>query len=204
MDTQSRSWNWGFVGLWTLTGALGATLFGFAALASVWELGDLVANVAGEIAGIAVAGAAFGGVLALGLSLGPGLLLRGRGIHLGRWIGWSVLGGAFGTAIIFAVLFDMLDANTLPEWLTGPVMGIVLGLSIGLGQWRALGDRAGAGLWPAIAVVAQIAAFMVGLPLGGEGREWLALGAVGLLASAITGLGMGWVLSARRVAAAAT
>jgi hypothetical protein len=34
----------------------------------------------------------------------------------------------------------------------------------------------------------------IGLPLGGEGREWLSLGVIGLLIGAITGLGMVWSL----------
>jgi hypothetical protein len=35
---------------------------------------------------------------------------------------------------------------------------------------------------------------MVGLPIGGENREWLSMAVIGLLVGAITALGMVWVL----------
>jgi NhaP-type Na+/H+ or K+/H+ antiporter len=74
------------------------------------------------------------------------------------------------------------------------VIGVSLGLAIGIGQWltlRRLGNRAN--LWPLISTLALVFALMVGLPLGGEGRKWLSLGVIGLLAGTISGLGMMWL-----------
>ena len=75
-------------------------------------------------------------------------------------------------------------------------------LPLGIGQWLVLRQRnLLAGEWVLISSLAFVVGMVIGLPLGGEGREWLSLGVIGLLVGAITGLGMVWSL--RRQAALA-
>ena len=57
--------------------------------------------------------------------------------------------------------------------------------------------------WPLICVTAFLIAFMVGLPLGGEGREWLSVGVVALLTAVVTGAGFVWLARAADTAVTA-
>jgi uncharacterized membrane protein len=54
-----------------------------------------------------------------------------------------------------------------------------------------------------ITTIAFILAFSVGFALGGEGREWIALGGMGLISGVITALGMVWPLGGKQTAVAA-
>jgi zinc transporter ZupT len=81
-------------------------------------------------------------------------------------------------------------------------MALSLGLSIGVVQWQMLKPHvAQAQLWVPICIAAFFIGFAVGLPLSGEGREWLSLGVVALLTAVFTGAGMVWL--ARRETAVA-
>lgn len=48
-----------------------------------------------------------------------------------------------------------------------------------------------AGVWLQSALAAFVLAFVVGLPLGGEGREWLSAGVIGLVIGVVDRLGDG-------------
>jgi hypothetical protein len=85
----------------------------------------------------------------------------------------------------------------------GIFIGLSLGPPLGIGQWLAL--RKGgvsADVWPLITAAAFVLALVIGFPLGGEGREWLALVVIGLVLGGLTGLSMMWLL--RRPKALAT
>ncbi len=158
-------------------------------------MGEIVENAFGETAMSIVVGGLFGALIGLGASGGTGLLLQGKGVNAARWISYSVIGSSLGGMIGFGIALGLFDAETMPEIVTGLVIGVSLGLPMGIGQWLALRQVGnGAGAWPVISTIAFVLALMVGVPLGGEGRDWLSLGVTGLLAGAISGLGMMWLL----------
>jgi hypothetical protein len=74
------------------------------------------------------------------------------------------------------------------------LIGLSLGLPVGAGQWFVLRTHvAHASLWIPVIALALLVGFVVGLPLGGEDREWLSLGVTSLVSAAISGLGMAWL-----------
>jgi hypothetical protein len=200
MRARNEGLNWRFVGQWLLAGAVGIILFGVLGVATIWSIGEAVERATSELAGFVVMGLVFGALVALGTSLGPGLLLRSRGVSPRRWIGWSVLAGAIGMGIAFVLLQIFVYEGGMDETVIGPILGICLGLPLGLGQWRALADHPNAGLWPAIAVLSFVVATVTGGGLINRGLDWQGLVAIALLASGLTGAGMGWLLQARTAA----
>jgi hypothetical protein len=195
MNEKQMQFDWNFGLRWMVAYGLGILLLGMLAFASVWSLGEIVENNFGETATFVVVGTLFGALIGLGASGGTALLLRSKGISAVRWIAYSVIGGALGGMIGFGIALGLLDAETLPEVFSGLVVGVSLGLPIGIGQWLLLRQQSdGANAWPIISTLALVLALMIGMPLGGEGREWLSLGTIGLAAGAISGLGMMWLL----------
>jgi hypothetical protein len=198
MNAARTQFDWLFGVQWLVVCAVGLLFGGMFALAAMWSVSAHVERAAGETAAYLTGGALFGAIFGLSTNLGPGLLLQGRGLPGARWALASILGGAIGAAIGIAFFFNFLEPNSLPEAVIGAVIGIFLGLPIGLGQWFALRQQnLLAGEWVPVSSLAFVVGLVVGLPLGGEGREWLSLGITGLLVGAITGLGAVWVLRGR-------
>jgi hypothetical protein len=201
MNNQITHFDWNFGLRWLLASAVGLLLGGMLAIFLLWGVAGAVEGLLGETAAFIVGGGLFGAVIALGASLGPGQLLQRHGLSAGRWIAASVIAGALGMAVTMAVVFSLMDMEAISQIVAGAVMGAVLGLSLGVGQWLVLArNDIAATEWPLVSVVAFVVGMMVGLPLGGENREWLSMAVIGLLVGAITALGMVWVL--RREAAA--
>jgi hypothetical protein len=164
------------------------------AFVSMWSIGEWVAQAWGDMAGGIVAGGIFGALLGTGVGLGQAIVLRSYGIPFRRWLGQSVLAGAVGMAIGFGLLFGFFDMDNVPEVAAGLIIALAVGLPIGLVQWQMLKPHvAQAQLWVPIFTVAFLIAFAAGLPLGGEGREWLSVGTVALLLAIISGAGMVWL-----------
>jgi hypothetical protein len=195
MNEKQMQFDWTFGLQWLAACGLGIALAGMLAFASVWSVGEIVENAFGETAALIAAGAIFGTLFTLGASAGTGLVIRRKGINTARWIAYSVIGGAIGGMLGFTFALTLFDATTMPEVWTGLLLGISLGLPMGIDQWlllRQAGENTN--VWPVITSLAFVLAMMIGVPLGGEGREWLSLGTVGLLFGAISGLGMMWLL----------
>jgi hypothetical protein len=192
--------DWAFGLKWMIVCTLGVAITGLSAFISIWTVGEAVEKVAGETLGVLVAGGLFGALFSLGASFGPGILLKKDDISASRWVVSSIVAGAVGMSVGFAVAFSFLE--TMPEATAGLFMGLSLGIPLGIAQ-RSILRRHGieAKEWPAISLVAFLVAFTVGVPLGGEGREWIALGAVGLLLGVLTALGMVWIRRKQTVAA---
>lgn len=201
---NEKQYDWSFGIQYFIACAVGVGLLGMAAFFSMWSIGEAVEGFAGETVALIVAGSLFGTLIALGASTGTGLLLGGRGVETGKWIGYSVVAGAIGAALGFGLVTTFSNLETVPESLAGVMLGLTVGLPVGIGQWLALRQvGVGASIWPLITTIAFILAFSAGFALGGEGREWIALGGMGLICGAITALGMVWLLGSKQTAVAA-
>lgn len=196
MDEKQAHFDWGFGLQWLVVVAIGVAAAGIFAFASIWSVGDVVEDTLGETAAVFIIGGLFGAIFALGAGLGSGLLMKKQGLSAGRWIIVTVAAGAIGMAIGFTLVFTFLDVDTMPEVLAGLMIGLSLGLPIGIGQSVLLRKHHfRANEWTVINTLAFTLAMVVALPLGGEGREWISLGAMGLVYGAVTGLGMVWLLA---------
>jgi hypothetical protein len=194
MTEKQTQFDWGFGLLWVVVMAVGTTVAVMIGFMVMWSVGDVVDQALGETAAALIGGGLFGVIVALGTSLGSGLLLHGWGVNAGRWIITSVVAGAAGMALGFTLTFILLDLDTMPEAVAGLIIGLSLGLPIGIGQ-RSVLRRSGllANEWIVINTLAFVIAMAAGFSLGGEGREWLAMSVMGLLLGTLTGLGMIWL-----------
>lgn len=174
------------------------------AFVSMWTIGEWVAQAWGDVAGAVVAGSIFGALLGAGLGVGQAIVLRAQNIPFAQWSGRTALAGAVGMAIGFTTMFALLDVEAVPQTVAGLVIALSAGLPVGLVQWLMLKPQMPrAQLWPLICIAAFLIAFLVGLPLGGEGREWLSVGVVALLTAVATGAGFLWLARAGDTAVAA-
>jgi hypothetical protein len=174
------------------------------AFVSMWSVAGTVEQAWGEMPAAIVAGAIFGGLIGLGFGLGSALVLRAGGIRLGQWVGRTVLAGAVGAAIGMTLFFSLSDPDNAPDVVVGVVMALSLGLPIGFVQWHMLKPQmAQAQLWVPICILAFFIGFVVGLPLGGEGREMLSVGTVAVLTAVLSGAGMLWLMRSGETAVAA-
>lgn len=188
MNQEQTHFDWSFGLQWMGACTLGILVGGTVAIGLMWPAGEAVEAVAGEMVAFLMVGLLFGGIIALGANLGPGLLLQRRGVNAGRWIGVSVATATLAVGVGFTAVFSM------PQPMAAVVIGLLLGLPLGVGQWLVLrGHGLAAYEWLLISPAAYVVGFIVGLPLGGEGRELLAVGVVGLLIGLLTGLGMVWL-----------
>lgn len=201
---NERQYDWSFGIQYFIACALGVAIFGMAAYFTLWTVGEAVEGIAGETAAWIAAGSLFGALFALGASTGTGLILQGRGIAARQWIGASAAAGAIGAALGFGIFLTLFEPETAPESVAGLIMGLTVGLPVGIGQWLAL-RQAGltANAWPLVNTIAFTLAFSAGFALGGEGREWLSMSALGLISGAITALGAVWLLGRTQTAVAA-
>ncbi len=189
MNEKQNYLDWSLGWQWLVSCAIGTAVLGLAAYASMWSLGEAVGRATTEVIGVGIAGIVFGALLALGGTLGPGLLLRRIGVQPKQWIGYSVAATAaaasLGVTLIASLNYEMTQAAS------AAFIGLALGLPMGLVQARLLNQRGlPAAIWPLITVAGYTLAFAVVVFFSGEGREWIVLSAMGLLLGAITSLGM--------------
>ena len=195
MNDKQTQFDWAFGLQWLVVVAVGMAAAGMLAFTFVWSVSEAVENALGETAAAFITGGLFGAIFALGAGLGSGLLMQRQGISAARWILATVVAGAIGMALGFTLVFTFLDVDTMPEALAGVMMGLSLGLPIGIGQSLVLRQyHFPVGEWIIVSTLAFLIAVAVAFPLGGEGREWLSLGVMGLLYGTVTGLGMIWLL----------
>lgn len=184
----------------TVTAAVGVGL-GFVVF---WSLVEALEGPVGPALAGAIGGGALGALVGLGVGSGQAFALSGRGVNPGRWLLYGILGGALITAVL-GLLGEALSsvAQNYGELL----IGLVLGLGIGGGQWAALRGRfANSGAWVAISA----AALAVGLAVAGAVADRLGEGNIvpvvlvmGLLIAGLTGLGAAWLFGRARPALAA-
>ncbi len=182
----------GFWGGWTLASAAGFTFGGMMSLPVAFGLGQVAMEATNETIGFAVTGALFGIFIGGGLGSGQQVVLKLK-------TGWGSLWGwasALATAIVWAIAFPLfITAGEPASSPAGAIIAVLFGLALGVGQWLVLRNHLlGAGRWITVTTVSLALALGLALSLGGEGRELLSIGAAGLLAGALTGLGMTWLL----------
>ena len=162
MNEKQTHLDWGFGLKWMVSCALGTAVFGLLAYFSMWTTGEAVGNTTSELLGTMVAGLLFGALFALGGTLGPGWLLQRIGISAKRWIGQSVVVTAVamsGGVALMATLFELV-----PQPISALYLGLVLGLPMGLVQWRLLKQHnISAALCPLITVVCYLFAAAVNI-----------------------------------------
>lgn len=192
MNGKQAYLDWGFGLKWVVSCALGTAVFGMLAYWSMWTIGEAVGNRSSELLGTMMAGLLFGAFFALGGTLGPGWLLQSVGISARRWLGQSVV----ITAVIMSGGVALMSAGfeSVPEPVSVLYLGLVLGLPMGLVQWRLLKEHnISATLWPLINVIGYLFAAAIIVFLSGDGREWVII-LMGLVVGMATGLGMMWLL----------
>lgn len=202
MNGKQTQLDWTFGLQWLLLCTIGTIAGAGAAYVSMWTLGEAVGEAINPTLGILTAGTLFGALIALGANLGPGWLLRSRSVSGLRWILFSVIAGAVGTGLTFTILSSSFDL--ISEQASSLAIGLSLGLPVGIGQWLILRKQnlpagVSANAWPLTSLAAFLGAGLAVVNLSGEGREWMALGVMGLSVGVITGLGMAWLFR-RRVA----
>ena len=191
MNAERKQAGWGFWLQWLLASAIGLVVGGFLALPIGFGVGDAVENALGKMAGYIISGALFGALLGAGLGIMQSLALRTRLAGAGWWAPASTAAGAVGLAISLPIF---VSAN-VAEAVSGIVAGASLGISIGIGQWLVLRRQVVQASWWVLASGVGLAISMaVGFPLGGEGRELIALSVTGVMAGALTGIPLVWLL----------
>ncbi len=194
MSDRQTLLDWSFTLQWVVSCAVGTAVLGIIAYGSMWRLAEAAEQSSNQPIGVSVAGLLFGAFLALGGTLGPGFLLRNKGISAGRWIAFSVLVAAV-TMSSGVSLISFNQIEMVPAVASVLFVGLALGLPMGLVQWLLLKQQGiQAVIWPLITTVGYMLAFGIVVFFGGEGQEWLVLGGMGLVLGAITGLGMMWLL----------
>lgn len=178
--------------LWFAGGTAGFVVGAMLALPLGWTIGDYVVLEINEALGFVVSGTIFGGLMGGGLSAGQWLALRRQGFDAGGWPVAGAIAGAVGMALGMLGIYTFAGIGpSVPDERAGALMGAVLGLAIGLGQWAVLRHEVGgAGAWPLLSLVAGAVALAVALPLGGEGRELVPIGVAALLIASLSGAGM--------------
>ena len=189
MNEKQTIYDWNLGWQWLVSSAVGTAVLGLAAFASMWSVGETVEAAAGITLGALVTGGLFGALFALGANIGPGWLLHRRQLNGRRWVLNSIVAGLVGAAAGFAIAFTFFDS--LPDFAGALFLALFLGLPVSLVQSRTLQQQGvSAPTWPLIGTSAYLLALLIGISLGGEGREWISLGTTGLILGAITGLGM--------------
>lgn len=173
---------------WTLFTALGLGIGFTLGIFVSWELGDAAEAALGTTAAWFVFAMLFGGLTALGLSLGQLTVVQE---NPWRWALYSVVGGVVGLLLIMPAI---ADNPRLPEPVQPLIGGLVMGTAIGLAQWlllrRTITDAAS---WIFFTAAAIALAMGVSFALGDEGRELVAFTVGPLVGALTTAAGWAWI-----------
>lgn len=200
MNDKQSQFNWPFALQWIASCAIGTAVFAAIAFNTMWSMSKAI-SPSNEIVRVGITGLLFGALVILGGTLGPGLLLRRKGISAGRWIGYSIVAAVItvsgGVTIISSQGYRMDESATSALFL-----GLAFGLPTGLVQWYLLRQQGlSATLWPLISATSYLLAFGVIVSFSLEGSAWLVLSIAGLFVGGITGLGIRWILGQERAVA---
>lgn len=184
MEDQQERIRGSFGLLWSLSVAVGAVVAYFLALLLVGlTLYLALSSRSNSTLLMTLVGlAAVGGVMGVGASLGPALLLRRKGISVLRWIGATVAAAIIGAMAI-------INTSTSGGMAAAVTAGLSIGLPVGIAQMMVLQrEQIRAYEWVVVNVLAVgMATLLVGL-------DGLSGFAAPLLYGVITGLAMVWLL----------
>jgi hypothetical protein len=173
---------------WTLFTALGLGIGSTLGMFVSWELDDAAEAALGTTAAWVVFAIFFGGLTALGLSLGQLTVVQE---NPWRWALYSVVGGVVGLLLIMPLI---ADNSRLPEPVQPLIGGLVMGAAIGLAQWLLLRRTiTNAAIWIFFTAVAIALAMSVSFALGDEGRELVAFTVGPLVGALTTAAGWAWI-----------
>jgi hypothetical protein len=181
-----------FWGQWTLATTAGFAVGAMLSLPIAYGLGETVADATNETFGFAITGALFGIFTGGGLGLGQQLVLR---FSTGWGRNWALF-SALAAAIVWGIAFPLIaTADQSMRSLNGIVVAVSFGLALGIGQWFVLRNHLPqASRWLLVTSASLALAIGASISLDGEGRELLIFAVGGLVAGALTGLGMVWLL----------
>lgn len=192
-----------FLAQWIVGTLVSTAVLGMLAAGAMWTVVDAVEATAGKTAAAAAGGALFGLLLGAGIGLGQAAAIYQMGISALRWVAHSAVATAVGGAVMLTLLFAFIVDGNESEIVAGLLMGISVGVPLGVGQWLLLRDKLpNAGSWIGVTLAAVLAAFLIGLPLGGEGRAWIAASTLAAIIAVGTGVGMMWLTRSRPALAA--
>ena len=177
--------------LWIVLSVIGLAIGMVVGLQILWTAGESVEAAIGQIGVLTLAGAIIGASVGLGLGLGQWAVMRSLIARAWRWPLMSGgCGLVAGAALVGLVALLSGAPEDAPPLLMAAIF-ILIGASIGLGQWlllRGVADH------PARAIIGTALGVGLGLMamfgLGGEGREWVSLTAGALIAAVATGWGI--------------
>jgi hypothetical protein len=190
-----------FLPQWVAIVTVAMTLATMGAFLTMWSVGEVVEETWGETAMALVVGGLFGALLAGSTGTAQAMVLYRQGINPGTWIVRTLVAGTVGMAIGMTVAFSFMDVDTMPGALIGLHFALSVGVPIGQVQSQLLKKHVKqARLWVLISAAAFAVGFGVGLPLSGEGREWLAVGTMAALTAIVSGTGLVWLARRQQTA----
>ena len=205
-NIERTQMGWSFIAKWVITTTLTAAIAIFLGFGAMWSVGDALSRAVGETIGWTIAGGLLGALVGLGIGGGQAFALgsNGRGVNPTRWVLNSVVGGGVVATVVIRFIIALSGTNpNSSDVLVGLIFGSVLGLGIGLGQWLVIRRHLpNSWAWVLITVAALTAGLVIGISLGGEGREIFAFTVFGLIVAGITGLGAAWLFDGIRPTAA--
>lgn len=181
--------SWSLVA-WVVITAIAVALGQMTSLLLSWEVGEGLEALYGQSAAILLTGLLIGiGVSGLAAA-GQFLFLRGQ-VDGRRWIGGAVAGASLAMMLAFAAIAPVLESQ--PQWISGVVAGLALGVGAGGGQWLALRGRlSGINRWAVVCAASHAISIFLLFSLSGEGRELLALSSGSLAFGLLSALGARW------------
>lgn len=192
--SQAASGRFGMT--WIIAVAVGFVLGLAVGLPASWVLSEALLPALGETTAGVLSIVTFSAIF--GLAVGGAQVIALRK-HLAHPIGW-LLGSVLGSivpVILLLALFALVGDRPLPEATEamGLVAGGLIGLGMGIGQWlaaRSLSPRIA--WWPVVSAAGLLTGWVTAFGLAGDNLAAPAVILGGVLAAAITALGMRWLL----------
>lgn len=191
MMRGSTQFDWVFWLQWLLATTVGMLVGGMLAVPIGFGVGEVVQDSLGERFGLVVAGVLFGLLLGAGLGIAQWLVLRQRLQYPNLWAPATAIPAAIGLALSFS----MFPQWTESEVAVGIIFSVSIAIPVSIGQWLVLRKQAPqATLWLLVSAIGLALGIVALSIIADEGREIIALTTGGLVAGAVTGVGIVGIL----------
>ena len=187
MNIQNQTVSWRFWGKWVLATFLGLVVGMILFIAVGTVAGEALDNLPEFVFGMVI-----GTIFGLTFGYAQWRILRQHIQPINAWIWTTFIGFVVGAIIIFG----LMDGGN-PDTSVGTKLGhgVVLGSTLGVGQWSAIRQKVSrATLWIAASIVAWIIAEIVGMGLSTLIGSPLDLLGLFLVGGCLPGIGMMWLL----------